>query len=47
MKISFSSSFSKFNVKFTKKINEDKIIYKLEQRNKDNNKKQKNRSQNV
>jgi hypothetical protein len=36
MKISFSPSFSEFNVKFTKKI-----IYKLEQRNKDNNKNRK------
>jgi hypothetical protein len=39
MKISFSPSFFEFNVKFTKKIIEEKIIYKLEQRNKDNNKK--------
>jgi hypothetical protein len=48
MKISFSSLFSEFNVKFTKIIIEEKIIHKLEQRNKDNKKKkQKNRSQNV
>jgi len=48
MKISFSPSFSEFNVKFTKIIIEEKIIHKLEQRNKDNKKKkQKNRSQNV
>jgi hypothetical protein len=39
MKISFSSLFYEFNVKFTKIIIEEKIIHKLEQRNKDNNKK--------
>jgi hypothetical protein len=39
MKISFSSLFYEFNVKFTKIIIEEKIIHKLEQRNKDNKKK--------
>jgi hypothetical protein len=37
MKISFSPSFSEFSVKFTKKI-----MYKLEQKKKDTNKRQKN-----